>query len=168
MRDWTRIPILGVWHLSHWITREVLLMTDVYLEVSICEWNTLLPYTIKLAIFLDICYNKNHRYFQITFLLQIICNIFIWHLKIIEFIRRYFGGFPCGPVGKESVCNAGDLGSIPALGGSLGEGKGYPLQYSGLENSMVCIVHGVAKSRTRLNDRLSLSLFRRYFYLLHS
>ena len=45
-------------------------------------------------------------------------------------------GFPCGSAGKESGCNAGDLGSIPGLGRSPGKGKGYPLQYSGLENSM--------------------------------
>ena len=55
---------------------------------------------------------------------------------------------------KEYVINEfththmGDLGSIPGLGRSAGEGKGYPLQYSGLEISMDCIVHGVAKSRT--------------------
>ena len=53
---------------------------------------------------------------------------------------------------KESACNVGDLGLIPGLGRSPGEGKGYPLQYSGLENSMDCIVHGVAKSQTWLND----------------
>ena len=46
---------------------------------------------------------------------------------------------------KESACNAGDLGSIPGLGRSSREGKGYPLQYSGLENSMDCIVHGGLK-----------------------
>ena len=40
-------------------------------------------------------------------------------------------GFTCGSAGKESTCNVGDLGSIPGLGGSPGEGKGYPLQYSG-------------------------------------
>ena len=57
-----------------------------------------------------------------------------------------------GPAGKESSCNTGDLGWIPGLGISPGEGKGYPLQYSVLENSMDCIVHGVAKSRTRLNN----------------
>ena len=45
-------------------------------------------------------------------------------------------GFPCGSVGKKSACNVGDLSLIPGLGRSLGEGKGYPLQYSGLENSM--------------------------------
>ena len=68
--------------------------------------------------------------------------------------RRYrlpipvFLGFPCSSAGTESACNVGDLGSIPGLGRSPGEGQGYPLQYSGLENSMDCIAHGVAKSRT--------------------
>ena len=57
-------------------------------------------------------------------------------------------GFPCGSTGKESACNVGYLGSIPELGRSPGEGKGYPLQYSGLENSMNCTVHGVTKSQT--------------------
>ena len=59
-------------------------------------------------------------------------------------------GFPYSSAGKESARSAGDLGSIPGLGRSPGEGKGYPLQYSGVENSMDCIVHGVAKSWTRL------------------
>ena len=54
--------------------------------------------------------------------------------------------------GKESACTMGDLGLIPGLGRSPGEGKGYPLQYSDLENSMDCIDHGVAKSRTRLSN----------------
>ena len=48
-------------------------------------------------------------------------------------------GFPDSSVDRESACNAGDLGSIPGLGRSPGEGKGNPLQYSGLENSMDCI-----------------------------
>ena len=61
-------------------------------------------------------------------------------------------GFPDSSVGKESACNAGNPGSIPGSGRSPGEGKGYPLQYSGLENSMDCIVHGVAKRQTRLSD----------------
>ena len=59
-----------------------------------------------------------------------------------------FLGFPCGSAGKEPACNAGDLGSIPGLGRSSGEGNGYLLQYSGLENSMYCTVHGVTKSQT--------------------
>ena len=61
-------------------------------------------------------------------------------------------GFPCGSAGKESACNSGDLGLVPGLGRSPGEGKGYPLHFSGLENSMGCIGHGVTKSRTRLSD----------------
>ena len=65
-----------------------------------------------------------------------------------------FLGFAGGSAGKESACNAGDLGSIPALGRSPGEGKGYPLQYSGLENSIDCIVHGVAESD--MTERLDL------------
>ena len=69
-----------------------------------------------------------------------------------------FFGFPCGSAGKESACNAGDLGSLPGLRRSPGEGKGYPLQYSGLENFMDCIVHGVAKSQIRLSDLHSLNI----------
>ena len=53
---------------------------------------------------------------------------------------------------KNLPANAGDSGSIPGWGRSLGETKCYPLQYSGLENSMDCIVHGVGKSQTRLSD----------------
>ena len=61
-------------------------------------------------------------------------------------------GFPCGSAGKESACNGEDLGSTPALRRAPGEGKGYRLQYSGLENSMDCIVQGVPKSQTKLSD----------------
>ena len=66
-------------------------------------------------------------------------------------------GFPGGSDGKESACDAGDLGLIPGLGRSPGGGNGTPLQYSGLENPMDrgvwwITVHGVAKSQTRLSD----------------
>ena len=67
-------------------------------------------------------------------------------------------GFPDSSVGKESACNGGDPSSIPGLERSPGEGKGYPLQYSGLENSTDCIVHGVAESDW--TERLSLSTFK--------
>ena len=60
-------------------------------------------------------------------------------------------GFPGGSAGKESAYNEGDLG-LTGLGRSPGEGKSYPLQYSGLENSMDCIGHGVTKSQTRLSN----------------
>ena len=68
-------------------------------------------------------------------------------------------GFPCGSAGKESACNVGDLGSIPGLGRSTGDGKGYPLQYSGLENSMDYIVLGVTKGWTQPSDF--------YFHFFH-
>ena len=66
-------------------------------------------------------------------------------------------GLPGSSAGEESACNAGDLGLIPGLGRSPGEGNGYPLQYSGLENSMdrrawQATVHGVKKSRTQLSN----------------
>ena len=67
-------------------------------------------------------------------------------------LTKCFQGFPGDSDGKESACHAGDLGLIPGLGRFPGEGKCYPLQYSGLENSMDYIVHGVAKNRTRLRD----------------
>ena len=63
-----------------------------------------------------------------------------------------FLGLSGGSAGKECACDVGGLGSIPGLGRSPGEGKGYPLQYSGLENSMDCIVHGVTKSQTWLSN----------------
>ena len=72
-------------------------------------------------------------------------------LTIQTFISKVMS-LLCGLAGKESACNVGDLGSIPGLGRSPGKGKGYPLQYSGLENSMDCIVQGVAKSQTWLSD----------------
>ena len=61
-------------------------------------------------------------------------------------------GFPSDSVVKNPLTNAGDASLNPGLKRSPGEGKGYSLQYSGLENSMDCIVHGVTKSRTRLID----------------
>ena len=89
-------------------------------------------------------------------------GILLWQPKltnILPFFNSTYQeilGFPCGSVGKESACNVGDLGSIPGLGRSPGEEKGYPLQYPGLENSMDCIVHGGRKESDR-TEWLSLS-----------
>ena len=68
------------------------------------------------------------------------------------YIKNYLLGFPGGSDGKESARNVRYPGLTPGSRGSPGAGKGYPLQHSGLENSMNCIVRGVAKSWTRLND----------------
>ena len=67
-------------------------------------------------------------------------------------------GFPCGSAGEEFICNAGDLGLIPGLGRSPGEWKGYPLQYSGLENSMDYSPWGHKESDTTEQPSLSLSI----------
>jgi len=73
-----------------------------------------------------------------------------------------YQGFPDSSVGKESACNAGDSCSTPGLGRSPGEGIGYPLQYSGLKNSMDCIVHGVTKSWTQLSNFHFVCVVRMY------
>ena len=73
------------------------------------------------------------------------CNEHIFKILILSFVDKYQEvelldsmGFLCGSAGKESACNAGDLGSIPGFVRFPGKGKDYPLQYSGLENSMDC------------------------------
>ena len=88
---------------------------------------------------------------------KMIYNLIVYHFVSCPSLNRFgedviIKGFPCGSAGKESICNARDLDSIPGLGRSPGEGKGYPLQYSGVENSMDCIIHGVTKSWTQLSD----------------
>ena len=77
--------------------------------------------------------------------------------NVLFYLEEYLAatfmfGFPGGSASKESTCNAGDLGLIPRLGRFPGEGKGYLLQYSDLENSTEYIVRGVAESRTRLSE----------------
>ena len=80
--------------------------------------------------------------------------IYIIHTYVCVCIHTFImlWGFPWGSAGKESTCHVGVLGSIPGSGTSPGEGKGYPLQYSGLDNSMGYIVHRVTKSWTQLSD----------------
>ena len=85
---------------------------------------------------LELLWDRNHN----SSSKRVICFLYFHHLS------------PDSSVDKESTCNAGTHGSIPELERSPGEGKGYSLQYTGLENSMGCIVHGVAKSWTQLSD----------------
>ena len=70
--------------------------------------------------------------------------MFLYPYHFINALLAY--GLPCGSAEKEFAYNVGDLGLIHGLGRSPGEGKGYPLQYSGLKNSMDCIVHGATES----------------------
>ena len=75
-------------------------------------------------------------------------NLYFLHFQNLLTLKRVLWGFPDGSAGKESTCHVRDLGSVPGLGRSPGEGNGNPLQYSGLDNSMDSIVHGVTKSQT--------------------
>ena len=120
----------------------------IMLHFYFCIHNSLLNTKNLISI--------SHLFFN--FISQLLFHFHPWNLSIpksfnliiIFYILSYLTnnklGFPDSLIGKESICNAGNLGSIPGLGRSPGEGKGYPLQYSGLENSMDCIVHGVTKS----------------------
>ena len=101
-----------------------------------------------------------HSYWR--FLLALLCFLLCWlHAAAISLAYDAHKGFPRGSAGKESACNAGDLGSIPGLGRSPGERNGYPRQCSGLENLMDggarwATVHGVTKSQTRLRSSSSI------------
>ena len=96
--------------------------------------------------------------------------------SIMYMLNVYIGdvlSFPGSSAGKESICNAGDLGSIPALGRSPGENKGYPLQYSGLENSMDCTYSSWGRRQSDMTEGLALSPFHfhtlgiRYIYIAY-
>ena len=116
------------------------------------------PPSLNFHFHLDFCIGTSSSFFFLTIFIN-------WYdFKMFLFITLHFScflnsprghkelGFLGGSAGKESACNWGDLGSIPGLERSPGEGKSYPLQNSGLENSMDCIVHGVKKSWTQLSD----------------
>ena len=106
---------------------------------------------VSLLCFLYIYFKISWRplYFIILFLFVYLAALGLSRIfsHIVELL-----GFPDSSVVKESARNAGDPGLIPGSGRSAGEGNGYPLQYSGLENSMDCVVHGVTKNRTRWSD----------------
>ena len=106
-----------------------------------------------MSLVLSVCFQA-----RASLIAQVVKNLPAMQETLVQFLgwkipwRRdrlptaIFLGFPCGSAGKEPACNVRDLGLIPGLVRSPGEGKGYPLQYSGLENSMDCIVHGVTNS----------------------
>ena len=121
------------------------------------------------------CKTKGHTSENVSYILVFKCCLeeedilklnviyFIWHFLSLNTLAQgiytlhiysVYIHIPSGSAGKESTCNAGDLSLIPGLGRSPGEENGYPLQYSGHENSTDCIyiVHGVAKSQTQLSD----------------
>jgi len=137
------------------------LKSYIYIFFTIVNFS-LITRSCPLHIFL-LGFNNFYQYIKIlytfkgiiVFVIHILSQFAIWLLILL---MVYFG-FPDSSVGKESTCNAGDSGLIPGLGRSPGEGKDHPLHYSGLENSIDCIVHGVAKTWTRLNDFHSWYIF---------
>ena len=133
-RDRTCVAFFDRWVLYHWASWEVsLVIRDTFSLKSNQKENK-----NYFTYFLNVHSNTEMN-----------CIYFPWcHLPFTEAKRN----FPNSSVGKESACNAEDPGLISGLGRSPGEGKGYLLQYSGLENSMDHIVHGVTKSWTRLSD----------------
>ena len=89
--------------------------------------------------------------YAIYIIYTVILIYIIAYYVLLYYYTLYIYGFPGGSAGKEFASNAGDPGLIPGLGRSLGEGNGYPLQYSGLENSMDCIFMGLQNNRTQLS-----------------
>ena len=126
---------------SLWHTEFLLWVTET--ENPMCKQRTTLAFTL---------------YFGVNSPQQRLNSLEISKtLQLILFGNNFLLCFPCGSAGKESACNVGDLGSIPGLGRFPGEGKGYPIQYSGLENSMDCISPWGHKD-SNMTERLSLPL----------
>ena len=118
-------------------------------------WNLILSYS-SASLPKGSHYTENNMYTSQPHVLIFIAYVYIKWLS-------------CGSTGKESACKAGDLGSIPGLGRCPGEGKGYPLQHSGLENSMDSIIYGVTKSWTGPSDfhfsYIKRNIFVLWFYI---
>ena len=114
------------------LCRPLLLLPAIFPSMSLFQWVRSLHHVAKV---LEL--QLQHQSIQ-------------WIFRVDFFRNDWLDHLPCGSAGKESACNGGDLDSIPGLERSPWEGKGYPLQYSGLENSMDCIVYGVAKNQTWL------------------
>ena len=94
---------------------------------------------LRMVVYIWQCYSLNSSHPLLPALDPQVCSLCL-HLCLEGILESK--GFPGDSAGKESACNVGDLGLIPGLGRSPGVGNGYPLQHSGLENSMECIVHG--------------------------
>ena len=124
------------------------------------EANWMQSWTDYLTDYVGLDLSTPFSPYLLTMFLQVNNSVFTYPMTSL-FIRPLLSacmplpllvaGFPCGSAGKESACNVGDLGSIPGLGRSPGEGSGYPLQYSGLQNPMDCVGHGVSKTQTQLS-----------------
>ena len=113
---------------------------DSTLQKMMCSGSLTLCFANNDYVTAEIIYNTAHVHLEVLAWLCMVWHICVWY------------GFSCGSAGKESACNARYLESTPGLGRFPVEGKCYLFQYSGLENSMDCIVHGVKKSWTGLSN----------------
>ena len=125
---------------------SVLLPMNVWTFIYILPSCLIFFFDVYIHTVLAIVYNDSSFYFFHVVMSQIFGSYF-------HSMASVYKGLLCGSDGKESACNAGDLHSIPGLGRSPEEGKGYPLQYSCLENSMdreawLVTVCGASKSQT--------------------
>ena len=161
--------------------------TKIYLWITANGYLLISFPNLRSILLSDIPLKCNCNYYNQLLFLNFSVNSYDWQTKLSQKGIKSFiylilykiyltpslntRGFPCGSAGKESTCNARDLGLISGLGRSPGEGKGYPLQYSGLENSMDYTVHGVAKSQIWLSDfyfHFSKHKYTMYTYLSHT
>ena len=130
---------------------KLILFSQVY-HFTLLPATTISSYPLQHFAFVFVCvvcfFNSSHSNWSAFLIAHLVKNLPAMQETLIRFLvgkipwRRerlptpVLLGLPCGSASKESTCNVGDLGSIPGLGRSPGEGKGYPSQYSGLENSM--------------------------------
>ena len=144
--------LLHVWndYCTHFLLQHVFLI-EVYSWFRMLRWFQVYRKVIQFYTYMYIFFFRFFSIIGYYRILSIVPCAIQWVL-VVYFIYSSMCMFPCGSAGKESARNVRDLGLIPGLGRSPGKGKGYPFQYSGLENSMDCIVHGVAKSWTQLSN----------------
>ena len=129
--------------------QEDLLEEEMAIHSSNLAWKILwteVPGRLQSMDYKRIWHDLATKQQRVTERLYGVLKIYVWIPPLTS------SGFPCGSAGKESTCNVGDPDLIPRLGRSPGEGNGFPLQYSGLENSMDYRVHGVPKSWTWLSN----------------
>ena len=164
MTWWGALWAYPVWDLLSFLNLEVHVSCQVW-EVLNYFLSTFSAYLLLSLLRLQwqectiFCYSPTGLWDDSFFSIQ---SIFSLLFRLGDF-RCSVLGFPGGSDGKASTCNAGDLGSIPGLGRSPGEGNGNPLQHSCLENPMdggawQATIHGAAKSRTQLSDFIIFQL----------
>ena len=145
--------VRGVALSSNHLCHPLLLLPSIFLSIKVFSSESILPIRWPKYWNFRFSINSSNKYSGLISFRIDWCDLLVVQGTLKSLLQHHSSKasiLQCS-AGKQSTCTAWDLGSIPGFGRSPGEGKGYPLQYSALENSMDYIVHGVAKSRTRLN-----------------